>query len=199
MLKLQFKKLYFLLLILTLSLILIIIFTSIYLNNNNKAESYFIDRIQDFEVYFVNNNYIFVSFSGNGSFLYGGIIHKDKFKNEEDLYFENIKNRLNSEDSYKFKLNDYTDNAVIYIGNYDSDKNIEVFFYEFLGISIELPIEITPLGKVQKQGVFNNVFLIFSIIMNMFFSYIFVFICCILVLAVLMTHMGIKFLWVIKK
>ena len=126
-------------------------------------------------------------------------IHKDKFKNEEDLYFENIKNRLNSEDSYKFKLNDYPDNAVIYIGNYDSDKNIEVFFYEFMGISIELPIEITPLGKVQKQGVFNNVFLIFSIIMNMFFSYIFVFICCILVLAVLMTHMGIKFLWVIKK
>ena len=58
MLKLQFKKLYFLLLILTISLILIIIFTSIYLNNNNKAESYFIDRIQDFEVYFVNNNYI---------------------------------------------------------------------------------------------------------------------------------------------
>ena len=88
---------------------------------------------------------------------------------------------------------------MIYIGNYDSDKNIEVFFYEFMGISIELPIEITPLGKVQKQGVFNNVFLIFSIIMNMFFSYIFVFICCILVLAVLMTHMGIKFLWVIKK
>lgn len=199
MLKLQFKKLYFLLLILTLSLILIIIFTSIYLNNNNKAESYLRARIQDFEVYFVNNNYIFVNFSGNGSFLYGGIIHKDKFKNDEDLYFKNIKNRLNSEDSYKFKLNNYPDNAVIYIGNYDSDKNIEVFFYEFMGISIELPIEITPLGKVQKQGVFNNVFLIFSIIMNMFFSYIFVFICCILVLAVLMTHMGIKFLWVIKK
>ena len=199
MLKLQFKKLYFLLLMLTLSLILIIIFTSIYLNNNNKAETYLIDRIQDFEVYFVNNNYIFVSFLGNGSFLYGGIIHKDKFKNEEDLYFENIKNCLNSEDGYKFKLNDYPDNAVIYIGNYDSDKNIEIFFYEFMGISIEFPIEITPLGKVQKQGVFNNVFLIFSIIMNMFFSYIFVFICCILVLAVLMTHMGIKFLWGIKK
>ncbi|EMB35386.1 hypothetical protein KP612_06640 [Treponema denticola] len=199
MLKLQFKQLYFLLLILTLSLILIIIFTSIYLNNNNKAESYFIDRIQDFEVYFVNNNYIFVSFAGNGSFLYGGIIHKDKFKNEEDLYFENIESRLNSEDGYKFKLNDYPDNAVIHIGNYDSDKNIEIFFYEFMGRSIELPIEITPLGKVQKQSVFNNVFLIFSIIMNMFFSYIFVFICCILVLAVLMTHMGIKFLWVIKK
>ncbi|WP_147624651.1 hypothetical protein [Treponema denticola] len=199
MLKLQFKQLYFLLLILTLSLILIIIFTSIYLNNNNKAESYFIDRIQDFEVYFVNNNYIFVSFAGNGSFLYGGIIHKDKFKNEEDLYFENIESRLNSEDGYKFKLNDYPDNAVIHIGNYDSDKNIEIFFYEFMGRSIELPIEITPLGKVQKQGAFNNAFLIFSIIMNMFFSYIFVFICCILVLAVLMTHMGIKFLWVIKK
>ena len=140
-----------------------------------------------------------MSFSGNGSFLYGGIIHKDKFKNEEDLYFENIKNRLNSEDGYKFKLNDYPDNAVIHIGNYDSDKNIEIFFYEFMGISIELPIEITPLGKVQKQGAFNNAFLIFLIIMNMFFSYIFVFICCILVLAVLMTHMGIKFLWVIKK
>lgn len=198
MLQLRFKKLYFLLFAMTIGIIIIILLTGVYLNSNNKAKSYFIGRIENFDGYFVNDNYILVNFSGNGSHLYGGIVHKDKFKNKKGLSAEDIENCLNSENAYKFKLNDYPDNAVIYIGNYDSDKSIEVFFYEFMGWSIEFPIEITPSGIVQKHGMFNNIVVTFSVILHTLPVYIFVFICSILLLLVLIIYIGIKLLRFIK-
>lgn len=70
MLQLRFKKLYFVLAVITIGLAMAIFLTAGYLNSNNKANSYFIDRIEDFDVYFVNDNYIFVNFFGNGEYLY---------------------------------------------------------------------------------------------------------------------------------
>ncbi|UTC65680.1 hypothetical protein E4O00_06355 [Treponema sp. OMZ 788] len=198
MLQLRFKKLYFILAVITIGLAMAIFLTAGYLNSNNKAKSYFIGRIENFDGYFVNDNYILVNFSGNGSYLYGGIIHKDKFQDGKNLSAENIESCLNAENIYKFKLNNYSDNAVIYIGNYDSDKSIEVFFYEFMGWGIEFPIEITPSGIVQKHGMFNNIVVTFSVILHTLPVYIFVFICSILLLLVLIIYIGIKLLRFIK-
>ena len=148
------KKLFFYNQIIFLLIIIVIIISPIYLEKKSKAKEYLIPTQNSFEVYFVNNTYIVTTFDGCGGWLYGGIFpgntitHIDKMSNQE------LEELVENHSVYRFPTKSFPDNAGLYIGNYDIDKNIEIFAYEFLDTTFLQPIEITLNGDIKEENIF---------------------------------------------
>lgn len=186
--KFRFKKRYTILPIIIFTLGLSILVSSEYLNRNNRAKEYRIGTIGGYDIYLVNDNYIISGFSGSGGWLYGGIIGKEKFHYSETLQEAAIDRFLDDGSVYRFKGCSYPDNGRIYIGNYDSDKNIEIFFYEPAGSSFEYPVEITEDGSIKKDTFLTNPLFVPSIFINMLLILLlFIIFSCIVLLCIFLT------------
>ena len=148
------KKLFFYNQIIFLLIIIVIIISPIYLGKKSKAENYIIPTQNSFEVYYVNNKYIVTTFDGSGGWLYGGIIPGTSITDIEKMTKKELYGLVENHSVYRFPTKSFPDNGGLYIGNYDFDKNIEIFAYEFLDTTFLSPIEITSTGDIKEENIF---------------------------------------------
>ena len=148
------KKLFFYNQIILFLIIIVIIITPIYLEKKSKAENYLIPTQNSFEVYFINNTYIVATFDGSGGWLYGGLIPGNSISDIEKMTKQELYELVDNHSVYRFPTKSFPDNGGLYIVNYDLDKNIEIFAYEFLDITFLSPIEITLNGDVREENIF---------------------------------------------
>ena len=120
---------------------------------NNK---YLVRQIQNsYEIYLVNNTYVISDFQGSGGFIVGGLISADKIPDINHLNKEEIKQIIDNDLDYCFPSIGFPDNS-LYIGNFDFDKNIEIFTFGFLDTSFMHPIEISKNGNIRKENIFTS-------------------------------------------
>ena len=106
-------------------LIGLLIFPKIF--SYEKSNKFLIRQVTNsYDIYLVNNTYIISDFQGSGGFILGGLMAADKIPDINKLNNEEIKKVIDNNLDYIFPSNGYPDNS-LYIGNFDFDKNIEIF------------------------------------------------------------------------
>lgn len=121
-----------------------------------ESNKYLVRQIQNsYAIYLVNNTYVISDFQGSGGFIVGGLISADKIPDINNLNKEEIKQIIDNDLDYRFPSNSYPDNS-LYIGNFDFDKNIEIFTFGFLDTSFMHPIEISKNGNIRKENIFTS-------------------------------------------
>ncbi len=123
---------------------------------HKESNKYLVRQIQNsYAIYLVNNTYVISDFQGSGGFIVGGLISADKIPDINNLNKEEIKQIIDNDLDYRFPSNSYPDNS-LYIGNFDFDKNIEIFTFGFLDTSFMHPIEISKNGNIRKENIFTS-------------------------------------------
>lgn len=118
---------------------------------------YYLRTVQNrYDVYLVNNSYIFASFEGSGGFLSGGIIAKNKISDINLITETEITKLLEDNPDYAFPCESFP-KGVFAVGNSDFDKKIEIFAFDVLGTSFLHPVEIDQDGKIKEEGFFTYV------------------------------------------
>ena len=140
-------------------LIGLLIFPKIF--SYEKSNKFLIRQVTNsYDIYLVNNTYIISDFQGSGGFILGGLIAADKIPYINILNNEEIKKVIDNNLDYIFPSNGYPDNS-LYIGNFDFDKNIEIFTFGFLDTSFMHPIEISKNGEIRKENIFTYALIYF--------------------------------------
>ena len=124
-----------------------------------------------YDIYLVNNTYIISDFQGSGGFIHGGLISADKITDINKLNNEEIKKVIDNKLDYRFPSNGFSDNS-LFIGNFDFDKNIEIFTFGFLDTSFMHPIEISKNGEIRKENIFTYALIYFLASFWMFPNFI---------------------------
>jgi len=124
-----------------------------------------------YDIYLVNNTYIISDFQGSGGFIHGGLISADKITDINKLNNEEIKKVIDNKLDYRFPSNGFSDNS-LFIGNFDFDKNIEIFTFGFLDTSFMHPIEISKNGEIRKENIFTYTLIYFLASFWMFPNFI---------------------------
>ena len=113
---------------------------------------YYIKNIDNrYQVYLVDNSYIFISFEGSGGFISGGIVSKNKISDVDMISEKEITQVLENNPDYLFPDKSFA-KSVFVVANLDLDKNIEIFAFDILGISFLHPLEIEQSGAVKEEG-----------------------------------------------
>ncbi|MBR4246241.1 MAG: hypothetical protein IKQ13_04495 [Treponema sp.] len=121
-----------------------------------KSNEYLVRQINSsYKIYFVNNTYIISDFTGSGGWLYGGIISANKIPDINKLSKKEIDQIIENDLDYIFSSKSFPDNGLLYIQNFDSDKNIEICAFELLGTSLLHPIEINKNGEIREENIFT--------------------------------------------
>ena len=118
---------------------------------------YYLKTVENrYQVYLVDNSYIFTFFEGSGGFLSGGIVSKNKIADIDLITEKEITRLLENNPDYVFPGVSFP-KGVFVVGNSDLDKNIEVFAFDILGASFLHPVEIGQNGEVKEEGFFTYV------------------------------------------
>lgn len=171
-----------------LGFIIIGLITSGIYFNANKHNKYFLKTVENtYEISFVNNTYIVSSFSGSGGWLYGGLISNSKISDINKISKKELELIIENNSEYSFPIKSFPDSGFLYIGNYDFDKNIEIFAFDLVGTSFIKPIEINKNGQIKNENIFIQAKLLFLasfwMLPNFIFYFIFIiqyFIVCII-------------------
>ena len=140
-------------------LIGLLIFPKIF--SYEKSNKFLIRQVTNsYDIYLVNNTYIISDFQGSGGFILGGLISADKIPDINRLNKDDINKIIDNDLDYSFSSNSFPDNS-LYIGNYDFDKNIEIFTFGFLDTSFMHPIEISKNGEIRKENIFSYALIYF--------------------------------------
>ena len=116
-----------------------------------KSNKFLVRQVTNsYDIYLANNTYIISDFQGSGGFIHGDLISADKITNINKLNNEEIKKVIDNKLDYRFPSNGFPDNS-LFIGNFDFDKNIEIFTFGFLDTSFMHPIEISKNGEIRKE------------------------------------------------
>ena len=151
-------------------LIGLLIFPKIF--SYEKSNKFLIRQVTNsYDIYLVNNTYIISDFQGSGGFILGGLISADKIPNINRLNKEEIEKIIDNDLDYSFPCNSFPDND-IYIGNFDFDKNIEIFTFGLLDTSFMHPIEISKNGEIRKENIFTYALIYFLASFWMFPNFI---------------------------
>ena len=126
-----------------------------------KSNKFLVRQVTNsYGIYLANNTYIISDFQGSGGFILGGLISADKITDINKLNNEEIEKVIDNNLDYKFPSNGFPDNS-LYIGNFDFDKNIEIFTFGFLDTSFMHPIEISKNGEIRKENIFTYALIYF--------------------------------------
>ena len=144
-----------------LGVVLLCMITSILFSRSVSRSAaknkYYIKTIDNrYQVYLVDNSYIFTSFKGSGGFLSGGIVSKNKISDMDMITEKEITQVLENNPDYLFSDKSFP-KSVFVVANIDLDKNIEVFAFDILGASFLHPVEIGQNGEVKEEGFFTYV------------------------------------------
>lgn len=151
MLKKIFKINQFILAIVLLCMITSILFSRS-VSGSAAKNKYYIKNIDNrYQVYLVDNSYIFISFEGSGGFISGGIVSKNKISDVDMISEKEITQVLENNPDYLFPDKSFA-KSVFVVANLDLDKNIEIFAFDILGISFLHPLEIEQSGAVKEEG-----------------------------------------------
>ena len=151
MLKKIFKINQFILAIVLLCMITSILFSRS-VSGSAAKNKYYIKNIDNrYQVYLVDNSYIFISFEGSGGFISGGIVSKNKISDVDMISEKEITQVLENNPDYLFPDKSFA-KSVFVVANLDLDKNIEIFAFDILGISFLHPLEIEQSGAVEEEG-----------------------------------------------
>ena len=190
MLKKLFKVNQFILGIALLCMISSILFSRSASKSVAKNDYYLKTVENRYQVYLVDNSYIFTSFEGSGGFLSGGIISKNKISDINLIAKNEIAQILETNPDYIFPCESFPD-SVFSVGNFDFDKNIEVFAFDILGTNFLHPIEIDQNGVINEENFFTYILIRFLvsfwtlptfILYLLFFTYYIIF--CIIYLVI---------------
>ena len=120
-------------------------------------KKYYLKTVENqYQVYLVDNSYVFASFEGSGGFLSGGIVSKNKIADIDLITEKEITRLMENNSDYLFPGASFP-KGVFVVGNSDLDKNIEVFAFDIFGTSILHPVEIGQNGEVKEEGFFTYV------------------------------------------
>lgn len=151
MLKKIFKINQFILAIILLCMVTSILFSRS-VSRSAAKNKYYIKTIDNrYQVYLVDNSYIFTSFEGSGGFISGGIVSKNKISDVDMISEKEITQVLENNPDYLFPDKSFA-KSVFVVANLDLDKNIEIFAFDILGISFLHPLEIEQSGAVKEEG-----------------------------------------------
>ena len=155
-----------------LGFILIGLFISQFFFSYDKSSKYLVKQINySYEIYFANNTYIISDFTGSGGWLYGGIISANKIPNINKISEEDVDQIIKNDLDYIFPSKSFPDNS-LFIGNFDFDKNIEIFTFGLLDTSFMHPIEISKNGEIRKENIFTYALIYFLASFWMFPNFI---------------------------
>jgi hypothetical protein len=161
MIKKLFKINHFILAILLFCLIS----SALYLKSKNNEGDFYIKTVENrYNLYSVNDTYIISSFEGSGGYLYGGIVSKNKIDDINTITMDEISQLIQNNLDYTFPSYSFPDNGGLYIGNFDFDKNIELFAFEFLDTTFLHPIEISPDGKINEEKFSTRAFIFLPVL-----------------------------------
>ena len=156
MLKKIFKINQFILAIVLLCMITSILFSRS-VSGSAAKNKYYIKNIDNrYQVYLVDNSYIFISFEGSGGFISGGIVSKNKISDVDMISEKEITQVLENNPDYLFPDKSFA-KSVFVVANLDLDKNIEIFAFDILGISFLHPVQIEQSGAVEEEGLLTYV------------------------------------------
>ncbi len=179
-------------------LIGLLIFPKIF--SYEKSNKFLIRQVTNsYDIYLVNNTYIISDFQGSGGFILGGLIAADKIPDINKLNNEEIEKVIDNKLDYRFPSNGFPDNS-LFIGNFDFDKNIEIFTFGFLDTSFMHPIEINKNGTIREENIFTYALIYFlasfwmlpNFIICIIFLFYYLIICIIYVIACLSKRKKIK-------
>jgi hypothetical protein len=191
----KMKKVFIINQFILLFLLVCIISSVLYINSKNKESDFYIKTVKNqYDLYSVNDTYIISSFEGNGGHLYGGIVSKNKIADINTITKDEILQLIDNNLDYAFPSYSFPDNGVLYIGNFDFDKNIEIFAFEFLDTTFLHPVEISQNGTIKEEKFSTTAFIFLPVSLFMlpafilyvvFFIYYFI-VCIIYLIASLM-------------
>ena len=106
-----------------------------------------------YEIIDIGNFYVIYTFNGSGSHIFGGTFNKTA-ELEEILTYDILdQDKLASHIISEFPPGSF-DDPLVYIGDYDNDREIEIFYFGIAGLSIGGPFEVGPDGRLISIGRF---------------------------------------------
>lgn len=140
-----------------ISIILVIIISHYFISYytlNNPSFSLVKNHFNNgYEIVDVGNFYVVYTFNGSGAHISGGTFNKTA-ELEEILAYDILdEDKLSSHIISEFPPGSFND-PLVYIGDYDNDREIEIFYFGIMGLRIGGPFEVEPDGRLIPTGRF---------------------------------------------